>query len=124
MKHIGNMKMTQDTFHNAQARVKEGDWKTGGSKLPFTGKYNVGRFTLSYKFMIQYMKLIHNFPTGIDDLKDNSNEDSIMYMEHYGIIENSILLNMREMVKKPPNGYIILRERDVITGIYKENSYE
>ncbi|MFS7382900.1 hypothetical protein AB6870_12555 [Rahnella inusitata] len=116
--------MTQDTFYDTKARVKEGDWKTGGSKLPFTGKYNVGRFTLSYKFMVQYMTLIHRFPVCIDDLKVNSSEDSIMYMEHYGIIDNSILLNMREMVKKPRNGFIILRERDVITGVYKENSYE
>ncbi|MFD3226655.1 hypothetical protein [Rahnella aceris] len=117
--------MTKIILSNRQTRVKTGDWKNNDSGLPYIGKYRVGCFTLSYDFMVQYMNLIHSTPTVINsDQCNTSNENTVTYMQHYGIIDNRILLNMREMVKRPQDGFIVVQEKNLVTGIYRDNAHE
>jgi len=117
--------MIQSTLSYIPIRVRPGDWKDYEQGSSYMGKYKVGRFTLSYEFMVQYMNLIHRIPADINDAQNNvTNENSVMYMEHYGIIDNSILLKMREMVKQPKNGFSVFREKNIIIGIYRDTNHE
>ena len=117
--------MIQSTLSNIPIRVNPGDWKDYEQGSYYMGKYKVGCFTLSYEFMVQYMNLIHRIPTDINKSQNNvTNESSVMYMQHYGIIDDSILLKMREMVKQPKNGFSVFREKNIITGIYRDTNHE
>lgn len=119
--------MIKMLLRNDPIKVNTGDWECNDSNVCYRGKYTVGTFSLGYTFMLQYMHLIHNLPIEIDDIQDEfSNfttlENTIMYMEHYGIIDNAILMNMRNMVKNPQNGFIVWRIENTITGICKDNT--
>lgn len=117
--------MIQSASSNTQIRVNSGDWKNTGSELAYMGKYQVGCFTLSYGFMIQYMHIVHHVPIDINRTSNNMNDENIvMSMQQYDIIDNHILSQMREMIKKPKHGFSIFRENNLITGIYRDNNHE
>ena len=117
--------MNESTSSNIKIKVNPGDWKGNSSDLPYKGKYQVGRFTLGYEFMIQYMNIIHGVPIDIKSGQANeATENAVMCMQCYDIIDNSVLMKMREMVKLPENGYSVFRESNVITGIYRETKHE
>lgn len=120
------MPITQSENHITHTKVKAGDWIHDSLRLPYYGKYQVGRFTLSNEFMIQYMKVIHNISIASNETQSDymTAPDTIIYMEHYGIIDSSTLTQMREIVKRPKKGFSVLRENNLITGIYKDNDYE
>ncbi|MCT4701172.1 hypothetical protein MUA02_04575 [Enterobacteriaceae bacterium H20N1] len=118
--------MIQVIPSDGQTLVNTGDWRSCDSDLPYRGKYNVGRYTMGYDFMFQYMHIVHNLPISLDNYRDDtsalsSTENAIAYLEHYGIIDNTVLVNMRNMIKHPKDGFIILQRENVITGIYKDN---
>lgn len=111
-----------------QARVNQGDWNSNGATSLYTGKYHVGRYKMSNEFILQYMQAIHKFSDNNhipqhDDLDILGPDDAVIYMEHYDIIDKRILLEMRDMIKSPKNGFIVLRQDDIITGIYKDNNH-
>lgn len=117
--------MSISTSSNTQIRVSPGDWKHNKSVLPYMGKYQVGCFTLGCEFMIQYMNLVHCIPTDINNAPNNmTNENAVMYMQQCDIIDNRILSQMREMVKKPKNGFSVFRENNVITQICRDTNHE
>lgn len=117
--------MIESTPSNIKTKVNPGDWKGNSSDLPYKGKYQVGRFTLGHEFMIQYMNIIHGVPIDINSSQINeATENAVMCMQHYDIIDNSVLLKMREMVKQPENGYSVFHENNVITGIYRDTKHE
>jgi len=113
--------MIQRPTIDDQRRVNIGDWKKNASSLCYRGKYTVGDFILGHGFMLQYMYLIHNIPVTICTHNTTAVEDTIMNMEYYGIIDDRTLMNMRNMVKNPKNGFVVLRTGNIITGIYKDN---
>lgn len=117
--------MIQSPRNYTQARVNAGDWKNTEENLLYVGKYRVGKFILGNDFMLQYMKLIHLTPIDIDNEQDNTTgEYTVMYMQHHGIIDKNTLLEMREMVKQPKNGFSVYHENNVITGIYRDTNHE
>lgn len=117
--------MIQSIPSNTQIIVTPGEWKENESDLPYKGKYQVGRFTLGYNFMIQYMNIIHGIPINTDNTQDNTNnENAVMHMQHHGIIDNKTLLKMRDMVKKPRNGFFVVRENNVIIGVCRDMNHE
>lgn len=106
-------------------RVYAGDWKGDGLNLFYRGKYAVGNFKMGESFMLDYMRLFHNQHVSIGNIPNSTqnfatSEDAIMNMEYYGIIDNRILIDMREMVKVPKYGYVVTRCNNVIISIYKE----
>lgn len=117
--------MTQELASNEWARVTSGDWKDNDLDICYKGRYIVGHFILSYGFMLQYMDVVHDIPSSICSIQNlTTAEEIIMYMEHYAIIDNNVLLNMRRMVKNPKEGFIVLRKGNVIMCIYKDNNNE
>jgi hypothetical protein len=117
--------MIESTRSNIKTKVNPGDWKDNSSDLQYKGKYQVGRFTLSDDFMIQYMNIIHGVPMDIDSVQANEpNENIVMYMQHYDVIDKSTLLEMREMVKQPKHGFSVYQEKNVITGIYRDTNHD
>lgn len=111
-----------------QIRVNQGDWNSNGATSLYMGKYQVGRYKMSNEFILQYMQLIHKFADNNhasrhDDLDILIPDVAVIYMEHYGIIDKRILLNMRDMIKSPKNGFVVVRQDDVITGIYKDDNH-
>ncbi|WP_034458603.1 hypothetical protein [Buttiauxella noackiae] len=117
--------MIQSTLNNTQIRVNPGDWKNTEPGLLYMGKYQVGRFKMGNNFMIQYMKLIHHTSIVIGHEQDNTtNEYVVMYMQHHGIIDNSILMQMREMVKNPKVGFSVFQRNNVVTAIYRDMNNE
>lgn len=123
LNQVCNIFMTPVKNQITHTIVNTGDWKDCTVNLPYNGKYQVGHFTLSHEFMIQYMNLLHNISITNDVIQAHCTTaaDTIMYMEHYGIIDNSILLKMRQMVKKPKFGFVVYRDKNVITGIVKDS---
>lgn len=117
--------MIQSILSNIQIRVNSGDWKNTEPGLLYMGKYQIGRFKLGNDFMVQYMKLIHHTSIDIDYEQDNAtNEYPVMYMQHHGIIDNSILMQMREMVKNPKVGFSVFQKNNVITEIHRDMNNE
>lgn len=117
--------MSISTSSNTQIRVNPGDWKHTEPSLLYMGKYQVGRFKLGNDYMVQYMKLIHHTSIDIGHEQDNpTNEYTVMYMQHNGIIDNSTLMQMREMVKNPKAGFSVFQKNNVITAIYRDINNE
>lgn len=123
------MWQTVNSINIKQARVNQGDWNSNGATSLYKGKYHVGRYKMSNEFILQYMQVIHkfsdnNYTSRHDDLDILIPDNAVVYMEHYDIIDKRILLNMRDMIKSPQNGFVVVRQDDVITGIYKDDNHE
>lgn len=109
--------------NNALALVLKNDWVTSSSNHTYNGKYIVGQFHLTDKFIVEYMKLTHGIE--IPDSWINSNFTNIshmdtrkvMYMECCNILTKDIMNEMRNSVKSPSDDVKIYRNNNHITKI-------
>ncbi len=109
--------------NNALTLVLKNDWITSSSGQTYNGKYMVGHFHLTDKFIVEYMELIHGveIPDSCVSSKfiniSDTDTRKIMYMESCDMLSKNIMNKIRSAVKSPPGNVKIYRSGEHVTKI-------
>ena len=101
--------------NNALTLVLKNDWITSSSGQTYNGKYMVGHFHLTDKFIVEYMNLIHgveipdSWISSCFTNTSDTNTRKIMYMEGCNMLSKNIMNEIRNTVKSPTENVKIYR---------------
>ncbi|WP_410682773.1 hypothetical protein [Citrobacter braakii] len=101
--------------NNALTLVLKNDWITSSSGQTYKGKYMVGHFHLTDKFIVEYMNLIHGVEipnSWISSCFTNTSDTytrKVMYMEGCNMLSKDIMNEIRNIVKSPTENVKIYR---------------
>ncbi|EPZ2456022.1 hypothetical protein ACXLRS_001177 [Citrobacter youngae] len=101
--------------NNALTLVLKNDWITSSSGQTYNGKYMVGNFHLTDKFIVEYINLIHGVEipdSWISSCFTNTPDThtrKVMYMEGCDMLSKDIMNEIRSAVKSPPDNVKIYR---------------
>ncbi|WP_431613861.1 hypothetical protein [Enterobacter cloacae] len=109
--------------NNAQAIVLKNDWMASLPDHTYNGKYMVGQFHLTDKFIIEFMKLIHGIEipdswvrSSFTNISD-TNTRKVIYLEGSDMLSKDIMNEIRNSVKSPSAEVKIYRRGNHITNI-------
>lgn len=109
--------------NKALTLVLKNDWITSSSGQTYNGKYLVGHFHLTDKFIVEYMNLIHGveipdswLSSGFTNISDTDTR-KVMYMEGCDMLSKDTMNEIRNAVKHPSGDVKIYRHGNKIVKI-------